>query len=65
MVQLLTRASLVSQMVKNLTLMLGNVESKRRMEWQRIRWLDSITNTMNKQTPGDSGGQGNPACCSP
>ena len=52
-------------MVKNLTLMLGNVESKRRMEWQRIRWLDSITNTMNKQTPGDSGGQGNPACCSP
>ena len=47
MVQLLTRASLVSQMVKNLTLMLGKVESKRRMEWQRMRWLESITNTMN------------------
>ena len=47
MVQLLTRASLVSQMVKNLTLMLGKVESKRRMEWQRMRWLESITNAMN------------------
>ena len=47
MVQLLTRASLVSQMVKNLTLMLGKIESKRRTVWQRMRWLDSITNTMD------------------
>ena len=47
MVQLLTRASLVSQMVKNLNLMLGKIESKRRTVWQRMRWLDSITNTMD------------------
>ena len=25
--------------------MLGNIEGKRRREWQRIRWLDSITNS--------------------
>ena len=25
------------------TLMLGKIEGKRRREWQRIRWLDSIT----------------------
>ena len=29
------------------TLILGNIEGKRRREWQRIRWLDSITNTMD------------------
>ena len=28
------------------TLMLGKIESKRRMEWQRMRWLDSITDSM-------------------
>ena len=27
------------------TLMLGKIEGKRR-EWQRMRWLDSITNSM-------------------
>ena len=27
--------------------MLGKTESKRRRGWQRIRWLDSITNSMN------------------
>ena len=26
--------------------MLGKIESKRRMEWQRMRWLDSITVSM-------------------
>ena len=26
------------------TLMLGKIEGKRRMGWQRMRWLDSITN---------------------
>ena len=28
------------------TLMLGKIEGKRR-SWQRMRWLDSITNSMN------------------
>ena len=25
--------------------MLGKIEGKRRREWQRMRWLDSITNS--------------------
>ena len=29
------------------TLMLGMIEGKRRREWQRMRWLDSITNSMD------------------
>ena len=29
------------------TLMLGKIEGKRRRECQRIRWLDSIVNSMN------------------
>ena len=29
------------------TQMLGKIESKRRSGWQRIRWLDGITNSMN------------------
>ena len=29
------------------TLMLGKIEGKRRRGWQRMRWLDSITNSMN------------------
>ena len=28
------------------TLMLGTIEGKKRREWQRTRWLDSITNSM-------------------
>ena len=28
------------------TLMLGKIEGRRRRGWQRMRWLDSITNTM-------------------
>ena len=28
-------------------LMLGKVEGKRRRGWQRIKWLDSITKSMN------------------
>jgi len=27
--------------------MLGKIEGKRRKEWQRKRWLDSITNSMD------------------
>ena len=29
------------------TLMVGNIEGKRRREWQRMRWLDSITDSMD------------------
>ena len=29
------------------TLMLGKIDSKRKREWQSLRWLDSITNSMN------------------
>ena len=29
------------------TLMLGKTESKRKRGWQRMRWLDSITNSMD------------------
>ena len=29
------------------TLMLGKTESKRRRGWQRVRWLDSITDSMD------------------
>ena len=29
------------------TLMLGKIEAKRRRGWQRMRWLDSITDSMD------------------
>ena len=29
------------------TLMLGKIEGKRRSGWQRMRWLDSITDSMD------------------
>ena len=29
------------------TLMLENIEGRRRSEWQRVRWLDGITNVMD------------------
>ena len=28
--------------------MLGKIEGKRRRGWQRMRWLDSVTNTMDR-----------------
>ena len=34
-------------MLKQLTLMLGKIEGKRRRGRQRMRWLDSITNSMD------------------
>ena len=29
------------------TLMLGKIEDRRRSKWQRIRWLDGITDSMD------------------
>ena len=29
------------------TLMLGKIEGRRRRGWQRMRWLDAITNSMD------------------
>ena len=50
------------------TLMLGKVEDKRRREQERMRWLDSIIDSMDvcefEQTPGDSRGQRSLACYS-
>ena len=49
------------------TLMLGKTEGRRRRGWQKMRWLDDITDSMDEleQTPGDGQGQGRLACCSP
>ena len=49
------------------TLMLGNIEVRRREGQQRMRWLDGITGVNGhefEQTLGDSEGQGSLACCS-
>ena len=29
------------------TLMLGKIEGRKKRRWQRMRWLDSITNSMD------------------
>ena len=48
------------------TLILGKIEGKRRREWQRMRWLDSITDSGHECEKAlvDSEGQGSLACCS-
>ena len=47
--------------------MLGKVEGKRRREQQRMRWIDSITDSMGMSLSrlGDSEGQGSLVCFSP
>ena len=43
------------------TLMLGKIEGRRRRGWQRMRWLDGITDSMDieyEQAPGVGDGQG-------
>ena len=41
---LMQRANLLEK-----TLMLGKTEGKRRTGWQRMRWLDSITDSMDRK----------------
>ena len=49
------------------TLMLGKIEGKRRKGWQRVRWLDSITDSMdmNLSTFWKILKDGTPVYCSP
>ena len=50
------------------TLMLGKIEGRRRRGWQRMRWLDGITDSMDhefEQAQGVDNGQGSLVCCSP
>ena len=48
--------------------MLGKKEGKRIRGHEKMRWLDSITDSMDMNLSkhlGDSGGQGSLLCCSP
>ena len=48
------------------TLMQGEIGGRRRRGWQRMRWLDGITDSMDVEsewTPGIGDGQGGLACC--
>ena len=50
------------------TLMLGKIEGGRRRGRQRMRCLDGITDSMDRefeQAPGLGDGQGSLVCCSP
>ena len=51
------------------TLMLQKIEVRRRRGWQRMRWLDGITNSINghefEQALGAGEWQGSLVCCSP
>jgi len=46
--------------------MLGKIEGMRRRGQQKMRWLDGITDSVDKseQTPGDSERQGSLVCYS-
>ena len=48
------------------TLMLGGIRGRRRRGWQRMRWLDGITDSMDVEsewTPGVGDGQEGLVCC--
>ena len=50
------------------TLMLRKTDGRRRRGWQRVRWLDGITDSNGReleQAPGVGDGQGSLACWAP
>ena len=49
------------------TLILGKIEGRRRRGWQRLRWLDGITDDKHEfeQALGVGDGPGGLVCCSP
>ena len=61
--------SLVSCNILEKTLMLGKIEGRRRRGWQRTRWLDGITDSIDsvefEQALGDGEAQGSLVCHSP